>query len=266
MLVKNEAPWIAAHILNILPFIDEMVFFDGNSTDGTLEIIEAIQKGQHGSKIQLFRDQDPKDLRGDYERMFNEAMRCLSTDLALFIHPDMVLTNPEQILFLKDSSAIALSTKMRSFAGEPGGQLYELSGRGETWKNIHRLRNPDLGAHYHGWYGAWNEDVYFRDITGDDHTLYADLNRYPFEVKDSGLEILHFSDVRSYERRLSRMRTCFKNQGKEGEFVGLEAEHPRVTLKDGGIYKFTPAEYPAKFLEDRAKYAHLERTLLDSHA
>lgn len=267
MITHNEAPFIAAHILRVLPYVDEMVFFD-SSTDGTAEIIESIQDTKDGGKIRLFKNHDCADMKDDYVRLFNEALHALSTDLAWFLHPDQFVLNPERISQIANSDAVALSTKMRSFAGEPGEQLFEMVGRGNAWKNIFRLRNPDLGAHYHGWYGAHNEDVFFSAITGDEHEHHGtDFSKYPYAVEDSGLEILHFSDVRTYERRLERMKTCLRNQGRpEGKIDEIAAAHPRVTLKDGFAigdnFTLVPAEYPAEFLAAREKYRHLEKTLV----
>ena len=89
------------------------------------------------------------------------------------------------------------------------------------------------------------------------------MDGYPYEVVDSGLEVLHFSDVRPYARRLERMKTCLKNQGNN---VALAESHPRVTLKPGGFkydtFNLVPAEYPAAMLEARNKYRHLEKTLV----
>ena len=198
-LVKGESFWIAAHILRVLPYVDQMVCFDGNSTDGTLEIIRAIKRDHDkDDKIRLVKDKDPKNLQDDYVRLFNECLRALDTDLAWFLHPDMYVVNPAQILKVKDSQAIALSTRMRSFGGDPGGQLLEIiEGRGPAWKNIYRLKNPDFGAHYHGHYGAADEDIYFSEITGKSHDHYgSEFGRYPYIVEDSGIEVLHFSDVR----------------------------------------------------------------------
>ena len=261
-LIRNEQDWIAPHLLSWLPVVDQAVFFDGNSTDGTLDIIKAIKKdSEHGHKITLVEDRDPKDLKDDYVRMFNACLWTLKTDWAIFAHPDMVISKGDAGVIHR-SNAMALFCKMRSFAGEPGGPLLEITGRQENWKNITRLHNPNMGAHYFGHYGAWNEDTYFSEITGNDHTLYAEMSEYPYEVEDSGLEILHFSDVRPYQRRLSRMKTCLENQGKNA-FMGddgakwLAENHPRVTLKDFGRYKFIPAEYPKEFLEAKAKYQHL---------
>lgn len=265
-LIKNEAPWIAAHLTAWLPVLSEMVFFDGNSTDGTLEIIEAIRDNtEHGHKIRLFKRKDPADLKDMYVGMFNECLWSVQSDLAFFLHPDMwPSVVPKNFDHLSD--AIAASVKVKSFAGEPDGQLYRIGGRSEVWKPIARLRNPNLGAHYHGHYGAHNEDVYFSAITGTTYTHHGEnMDRYPYEVVPSGIEVWHFSDVRPYARRFGRMLKCLENQGwplTRAELEKKAADHPRVSLKSDDKFSFKPAEYPAEMLAARAKYSHLERNLV----
>ena len=254
ILIRNEAEWIGPHLAAWLPYLDEMVFLDGNSTDGTLEILRDFRASHpDGGKITLVENRDVANLQDDYVRRFNEALRTLKTDWAFFLHPDMIPENPEALRCVGDDG-VAFSTHMRSFAGEPGGKLYELMGRGKQWKNIHRLRNPDLGAHYHGAYGAYNEDVYFSEITGGEHEFHGSaFSRYPYDVKDSGLRILHFSDVRARSRRISRMISCLVNQGAGLDLAAeIAASHPRVTLSDGQDhfgtkYKMDPATYPPVF-------------------
>ena len=245
-LYKNEAVFIRPHILSWVPHVDEMVIYDGNSTDGTVEIVKDIQKNHpFGSRIKLFENKDPKDLTDDYVRVFDECLHALSTNFAAFTHGDMILEDPGNIGFLGD--AIAYYSTMRSFAGEPGGQLYEIkSGRSPFWKNIYRLRSPDLGLHYHGHYGHVSEDCYFSKITGAEHIHVGDaFEQYPYEVKDSGVKIAHYSDVRAHERRAERMFKCLINQGKPAaEALRLLDVHPRVTLKDGFNFKFEPVDTP----------------------
>lgn len=260
ILIKNEAQFIGAHLEMWLPFLDQMVFLDGNSTDGTWQIIlDAIHNHKYGYKIKLFMDKDPKDLQDDYVRLFNEAIGCLETDLAFFLHPDMIPSKlPANLDHLKD--AVAASVDMRSFGGEPGGKLFEIAGRGQKWKNIYRNKNPDLRLHYAGWYGSAEEDCYFKAITGKNHVIYEDFNRYPYKVVPSGIEVLHFSDVRPLERRIDRMVKCLKNNAwPDAEALARAERHPRVTFENGGGFKFEPAEWPAEFTEARAKYSHLER-------
>jgi glycosyltransferase involved in cell wall biosynthesis len=214
-LLKNEIMWIGPHIASILPFIDQMVFFDGNSTDGTKEIIKDFQQWHpRGCRITLLENKDPQNLQDAYVDLFNKCMKTLVTDFAWFLHPDMYVTNPRKILDVKKSDAIAMSTKMTSYAGDPGGQVLQFkTGRSNRWKNIYRLRNPDLGAHYFGHYGAQNEDIYFSDITGDEHEHFGDnFKKYPYIVEESGIEVMHFSDIRPYGRRLERMKRCMLNQ------------------------------------------------------
>lgn len=262
-IVKNEGLWIAPFLDAWLPCLDEICLFDGNSCDGTLEAIKWFRENhEFGFKIKLFEDKDPKDLSDDYVRVFNDCLRSLSTDLAIFTHIDMYPANVLQVFDFKKyaQDTIAAKTKMRSFAGEPGGKLFEIIGRGEHWKNIYRLNNPDFGAHYFGHYGAHNEDVYFKEITGDSHEFYGEeFERYPYPVQNSGIEILHFSDVRPYERRLGRMISCLKNQGWPAEIIEEKARnHARVTLESGNGWDFVPAQYPDLFVKAKNKYQFLE--------
>lgn len=262
-LIKNEIPWIAGHLISWLPHVDEMCFFDGNSTDGTLEVLKDF-KAHHtfGHKITLVEDMDPKDLKDDYVRLSNECLHTLKTDYCSFIHPDMILDDPGKIKEL--GANFSYFTTMRSFAGDPGGQLYEiLIGRGEIWKNIYRLRNPDLGLHYFGHYGAGNEDCYFSKITGNEHAFHVkqntggdgqakgiDLVGYPYAIGDSGIKISHFSDVRTYKRRFERMKRCLINQGHSEDGADIIAKnHPRVTFENKNGFAFVPAQYPAVLMD-----------------
>lgn len=241
-LIKNEIRFIQAHLDCWLPVLDEMVFFDGNSTDGTLEVIKKAKKGLHGGKVKLFEGKDPVDLAKDYERLSNECMWALSTDMAMFLHPDMMLEKYDKLPL---DGQVAAYINVKSLAGEPGG-LYEIKGRGTLWKNVYRLRNPDFGAHYHGFYGAANEDTYFSEITGNDHTHYGTMiGNYPYIVAPSGIEVKHYSDVRPYARRLDRMTKCLINQGyPEDKAKEIAPTHPRVSLKDGAGFSFEKVPTP----------------------
>jgi glycosyltransferase involved in cell wall biosynthesis len=234
-IIKNEILWIERHIKEWLPYLDQMVFFDGNSTDGTLEILKKY-------RVTLVENKDPKNLQEDYVRIFNECLRTLDTDFAIFLHPDMFPISGAGKL--KHLTGLAAYTHMRVFGGEPNGQIYEETGRANAWKNIMRLRNPDLGLHYYGYYGAANEDLYFEDITGDDHIFYGtNFKAYPYPIFDSDCIIGHYSDVRPYERRLQRMIYSLMNQGLTKEQAAkIAPNHPRVSLKSGDGVEFKESQ------------------------
>jgi len=242
-LVKNEARWLGAHLASWLPVLDQLVFFDGNSEDGTQNLIKQFQRFHpDGKKIILLEDKDPKDLQDDYVRIFNECLHTLETDVAIFTHPDMICADPGN---LREFDGISATVQMESFAGNPGGKVYKINGRAERWKNIYRLRNPDLGLHYFGHYGAANEDCYFSAITGDKHDFYGPVfEAYPYSVEHTTCKVLHYSDVRTIERRLDRMVKCLINQGATPEEAFEQAStHPRVTLKNGGGFSFALSDY-----------------------
>ena len=241
ILIKNEKQWIGPHIMAWLPYLDELVFYDGNSTDGTIEDIVSVMKYHPlGGKIRLFWNKDPQDLAGDYTRLFNDCLHELNTDFAFFLHPDMFpISGQENLQNLKPNHAFF--THMKSYAGDNMDDVSLIvSGRMEPWKNIMRLNNPDLGLHYHGAYGAADEDMYFSAITGSEYKTYKQhMDLYPYGVYDSGVHIAHFSDVRPYERRLGRMVSCLKNQGyPEDILIDLAKTHSRVTLQDNAEFKF----------------------------
>lgn len=247
-LIKNEGLWIKEHLRSWLPILDSMSFFDGGSTDGTLEAIEEAQKGPYGAKVKLFKDKDPIDLQEDYQRLSNECMRSLDTDMAMFLHPDMMY---DYGCFDLPKGCISATIGVESYAGNPDGDIYKILGRGDRWKNIYRLRNPDLGAHYFGHYGAWNEDTYFSEITGDSHEFHgSNFNAYPYPVHNTGLVVRHYSDVRPYERRLDRMIKCLLNQGNKEDIINKAKNHPRVSLVSGQGFSFERVAKP-KFLEGK---------------
>ena len=248
-LIKNDVNFIKAHLDAWLPFLHIMVFLDGRSTDGTLEILRTY--AIKNPKIILIEDKDPKDLKDDYVRLFDEALHTLNTNLCIYLHPDMLPENPTVLNDLPDD-VIAGTFNVQSFAGEPGGPIYKIFGRGTRWKNIYRLTNPNLGAHYYGHYGAHNEDVYFSEITGDAHEYHGQaFEKYPYPVFDSTLVINHYSDVRSYARRLERMERCLVNQGHSLEAARRMApKHPRVSLESGQGFSFEEVDMPS-FMEEK---------------
>lgn len=268
-LIKNESQWIGPHLMAWLPSLGQIVLADGNSTDGTLETIRLIRdRHPFGQKITLIENCDPKDLQDDYVRVQNLCLRSLKTEFATFLHPDFFPISGAETLDEKLGDGLAYTHGMKSYAGEPGeSYVYEiLDGRAKRWKNIMRLRNPDLGLHYFGHYGAHNEDMYFKEITGDHHEfLGTNFQHYPFKVEDSGLAIAHFSDVRAHERRLGRMVSCLVNQGhSKEEAVRRAPDHPRVNFDSRDGFVFNKTEYPEAYTKAVAEFENFKKGALSN--
>ena len=119
---------------------------------------------------------------------------------------------------------------MTSYAGDMTTVISK--GRSNRWKNIHAKK---FGVHYFGAYGSQNEDFYHSDITGKSYKHYGtDFKKYPFLVEDSGIHINHYCELKSYKRRLEKMKLCLKTLAPNASEQGIResaVNHPRVTLE-----------------------------------
>jgi hypothetical protein len=253
-VIKNERQFIGYGLMSVLPYADEVIYFDGNSTDGTLELLDYI-KGTYDkdNKIKVFRDKDFKDFKEDYTRVFDECLKTCTKDHVMYLHPDMIVVDPGNLQGL-DKKVLAYYVNMRSFAGEDL-DLEITKGRTDKWKTIMRNR---FGLHYHGFYGAQEEDMYFGDITGTDHKLFKDFGNYPFVVQDSGAKIWHFCECKPLQRREEKMYRVITTS-VEAVTHGCMMEddvhvwdavknHPRVHLQTQsgvfGSFMFEPRKDP----------------------
>lgn len=249
--------------MSLLPHVDEIVYADGNSTDGTLKLLEYIQKTYAGDKLRILRGWDCENLTTDYVRLFNATMKECKGDYLLYSHPDMLLTKPGKLSSLS-SATWAYYVNMRSFAGEDL-EMEIVKGRTNKWKTL--MKN-DFGLHYWGVYGDTHEDMYFKDITGDEHKVYKDMGRYPFPVEDSGVEMWHFCECKPRKRREEKMLNILEATGVlEKPTLGktmpygarvfdVIANHPRIHLRNQkGIYgEFEFVERKDALPEVFAKY------------
>ncbi len=257
--VKNEAEYIGYSIMAAAPYAHEFLYGVSPSNDGTMDILKDI-KGKHlGSMLQIFEmdDFDVRDQKA-YEGAYNFLIQKATGDALWYLHPDMIVASAlaMESTIMRDSykpgGHLAWSCKIRSFAGDRTTEIVE--GRAKTWKTIHARK---FGLHYAGAYGSQNEDMYFRDITGNSYKHYdEDFSKYPFEIQWSGLRINHYCEAKTYARRLEKMKLCIQQQhpGWTPRLVEEVAMiHPRVTLESGssqfGHYEFEerPESLPAVF-------------------
>lgn len=242
-IVKNEAQFIGYGAMSILPYVDQIVYADGNSTDGTLEILEHIKKAYAGDKLKILRGWDFKDFKEDYVRLFNDLMKQCAGEYLWYCHPDMILREPGRIADIGKDGALAYYLNMRSFGGEDL-DLEITKGRTDKWKTI--MKNT-LGLHYWGHYGDANEDMYFREITGDEHIVRPRMDDYPFQVKDLGAHVEHYCECKPRKRREEKMETVLRTVGGITNAVAIKdvlANHPRIHLQTQrtpwGDFEFQP--------------------------
>lgn len=251
--VLNEVDFIGYSIMSVLPYIHSIHYgIDHKSNDGTLELVSQIAKGAGNGKVFWYQDPvfdiDPMDMK-QYNGAFNALIAAAikhGAEAVLFLHPDMIVTNPEALLTV-DDDALALFTRMKSFAGDLKTTITK--GRATQWKNIHVTR---FGLHYFGGYGSQNEDFYHRDITGRAYKHYGtEFSKYPFRVADSGININHYCELKAYRRRLEKMKLCLKTlvPGATEAYIDEAAiQHPRVTLEPSsthfGQFKFEADDAP----------------------
>lgn len=259
--VLNEVDFIGYSIMAALPGIDSFHYgIDAKSDDGTFELVKTISDTAGKGKVFWYRSPDfnidPLN-RVQYNGAFNVLIECaISTkpDAILFLHPDMIMLNPEKLLEL-DSDPIAWFTHIRSFAGDLKTEITK--GRATKWKNMHC---PRFGLHYFGEYGSQNEDFYHKDITGNSRKHYgAEFSKYPFRVADSGLLINHYCELKDYKRRLEKMKLCLKTlypNFQEARIQELAEQHPRVTLEESSTQfgKFEFSELTEPIPEVFSKY------------
>jgi glycosyltransferase involved in cell wall biosynthesis len=181
-----------------------------------------------------------------YNHAYNYAIDKARGDAVWFLHPDMIVTNPEAIPKVSEGH-LAWWTQITSYARDMQTEI--LQGRASRWKNIHAKQ---FGLHYYGGYGSTNEDFYHGGITGKAYRHHGqDFTEYPFNVVNSGIMVDHYCELKSYERRFEKMKRCLKTQHpylEDARIEELAKRHPRVSLetqgKTFGHFEFGPSSLP----------------------
>lgn len=260
--VLNEVDFIGYSIMAALPGIHSLHYgIDAKSSDGTLGLVKMLSETAGKGKVFWYRgsdfDIDPMNM-AQYNGAFNVLIECaLSTkpDAIFFLHPDMIITNPEQMLVLPDDGTLAWYTHVTSYAKDLKTVITK--GRADKWKNIHC---PRFKLRYYGGYGSQNEDFYHKDITGNAYKHYGtEFSKYPYRVADSGIKINHYCELKDYARRLEKMKLCLKTlypNFSDSRIEELAIQHPRVTLEKSsqqfGQFDFAESAEPVP--EVFAKY------------
>lgn len=233
----------------VLPYIHELIYACAPSTDGTDELLDYIKTKYAGDKLKIIRkpeyDFNVHDTPA-YNKTFNDCIEASTGDALFFLHPDMIVKNPEKIEEMQ-SGPLAWWTNLESYAKDFDTKI--TVGRATRWKNIHSKK---FGLHYFGGYGSQNEDMYHRDITGNSHIHYGEeFKQYPYRVSDSGLQINHYCELKGYKRRYEKMKSCLETlypKATKADIEYMATHHPRVTLEDTnsafGKFSFGKSDEP----------------------
>lgn len=243
--VLNESPWIGFSIMAALPLVHEFVYaLDENSDDGTRELLFHVKRKYAHEKLVILDCPNfhPSDMQA-YNESFNMCIAKMTGDAAFFLHPDQVIAEfPEGGL---EAGPMAWYTHMTSYAGDFNTVISK--GRCDKWKNIHAKK---MGLHYYGGYGSQNEDFYHSDVTGKSYKHYGpEFAKYPYQVTNSKIKINHYCELKSYKRRLEKMKTCLRTLypgSSEEQIADIAALHPRVTLEQSsgqfGHFEFSKSQ------------------------
>lgn len=254
--VLNEAAFIGFSIMSVFDHVEEFIYaVSPKSDDGTIELLEHIAS-KYG-KVKLLIDEkynfDPRDMVA-YNASFNNCIARMKGDATWFLHADMVVTKWADLT----PGPLAWWTNVTSYARDMNTVITK--GRCTQWKNIHAKQ---FGLEYRGGYGSANEDFYHSAITGKTYRHFGtDFSLYPYEVGPSGIDVFHYCELKSYRRRLEKMKLCLKTQHPNFDPLRIEEiaiQHPRVTLEQScdqfGQFEFTKTDAPipgvfAKYAEE----------------
>ena len=244
--VLNEVDFIGYSIMAGMPFIHEFIYsLDANSSDGTRELLHYIKDKYAHEKLVILDTNTfhPHDMDA-YNSAFNSAISKMTGDAAMFLHPDMIITEAPKEL---SAGPLAWYTHITSYANNLNTVISK--GRCDRWKNIHAKK---FGLTYYGAYGSVIEDFYHSAITGKSYKHYGpDFSKYPFQVSDSGIKINHYCENKDYGRRLEKMVLCLKTlypYCSDEKIQEMAIYHPRVTLEASstqfGDFEFQEAKDP----------------------
>lgn len=237
--VLDEHPWIGYSIMAGLPYVHEFIYaLDRNTSDGTRELLRHIISKYAGDKVKIIDTPNfhPSNMKA-YNQAFNSCIEESTGDACWFLHPDMLITKWDE----PEDGPLAWVVNVTSYAGDFNTRITR--GRAKQWKNIHAKK---FGLHYYGGYGSQNEDFYHSDITGKSYKHFGgEFSKYPYRVGMTGIEINHYCELKSYRRRLEKMKLCLKTQNPSfaDDFIhDLAVQHPRVTLEQSST-KFGAFEF-----------------------
>jgi glycosyltransferase involved in cell wall biosynthesis len=226
----NEVSYIGYSTMSLLPYVDEVIWADGNSNDGTLDLIKHIQtQYDPEKKVKLFEGFLFENYREDYDEKFNWLLKRCSGDWVIFNHADMVWLDPWKIRPLleaihEDDFIWGLRVNFRSFINDRWHCMEE---NDYTWPLIYKNAH---GLHHRGAYGTPYEDFYFEDgLRHDIRSSRRDSEE--IRIFHSSIWMHHYRSCKPEWQRLDKMVKQFKATFPEKsleECTQLAKQHPYI--------------------------------------
>ncbi len=177
-LVKNEARYVWFSVMSVINHVDKVLLWDTGSTDGTLEIIDAIRKTKDGQRKIEFREYGPVT-PGTFAKVRQEMLDATKTDWFLMVDGDEVwwedsIRHLVSVVNEKGDSMESIVVPTVNLVGDiyhyqdqSGGQ-YHLAGR-KGHLNLRGINRKISGLHSFGPHGQWgwtdaeNTMIQYRD-------------------------------------------------------------------------------------------------------
>lgn len=87
-LVKNEARFVWYSVMSVIKHVDKLLLWDTGSTDGTLEIIDQIEKADREKKVEVIRLK-AVDVQG-FAKVRQDMLDATSTDWFIVVDGDEI--------------------------------------------------------------------------------------------------------------------------------------------------------------------------------
>lgn len=177
-LVKNEARYVWFAVMSVINHVDKVLLWDTGSSDGTLEIIEEIQRLEGGrSKIE-FREVGSVSPE-EFAMVRQEMLDATDTDWFIVVDGDEVwwedsIRKVVELIQKKGDGLESIVVPTINLVGDiyhyqdPTGGQYNLAGR-KGHLNLRGINRRIPGLHSYGPHGKWgwvdreNKMIQYRD-------------------------------------------------------------------------------------------------------
>jgi hypothetical protein len=254
-IVKNEADIIEPFVRHTLAWVDHHLVFDHDSTDGTREILAALQR--EGLPVTLFRDDAPGHLQqARSNHLTRLAAQAHDADWVLPLDADEILTGPDRP---------ALESFLAASGGSRPVSLPLLDYCPTTADDV-AVINPVLRLLHCQAKPSRTRKIFLpRSLAQDpglvtgkgSHALYREAEPLPDQPLPDTFVLAHFA-LRSPQHQLLRVvRAELQRQSRGQAAAGLDVHYRlgyQLLATNPGLFFATVCQPPAALRRQPANY------------